>query len=341
MLLSLSLKILIGYNDIIINVLFYYSMMARKKVGLALGGGSFRGFAHVGVLKALEKHNISVDYIAGTSAGSIVGALYASGLSVKKIEHLIHTTPWKYLLDFVLPSKGFLEGKRIEQYIQDLIHATTFEDLRIPLRVVAADLKSGKEVVFHKGDVASAVRASMSIPVVFNPLERHGSILVDGGVINPVPVSVVKDMGADYVIAVDLSTPVSVTFEKGKPSRFNQDLKKTFVEQELTHLRRYLHVEEKAPIVQFFFNPVKVFDLFKGGGGKMALPEFLKYNVASFHLMVNELSKYKVREANVIIHPDFDGISPLDLGRSKLCIERGQTAARAMIPTILKDLKKK
>tara|TARA_Y100000310_G_scaffold216748_1_gene217817 strand:- start:10569 stop:11507 length:939 start_codon:yes stop_codon:yes gene_type:complete len=311
-----------------------------KKVGLALGAGSFKGFAHVGILKELEKNKIPIDYIAGTSAGSIVGALYASGVSVREIERIIYKTDWKDLLDFVLPDEGFLKGDKFEGHIRKLIGNIKFKDLKVPLQIVAADLRSGKKIIFNKGDVASAARASSGLPVIFEPKKQDRMLLVDGGIVDPIPVNVVREMGADYVIACDVSNPVHEVFgESKKPSKFNKAFKKAFLEQELENVREYLNIKEKAPIVQFLFNPAKITDLFKGSNSKMKVPRFLKYNVASVHIMTNEISKYVLKEADAVIHPSFGGIYPLDTTNSKLIVKRGELAARKKIKKILREIK--
>tara|TARA_Y100000310_G_C20631790_1_gene789042 strand:- start:659 stop:1594 length:936 start_codon:yes stop_codon:yes gene_type:complete len=310
----------------------------KKKIGVALGGGAFKGFAHIGILKVLEKNGIRPDYVAGTSAGAIIGALYCSGKSVKEIEKIIHKTNFGELLDFVLPNEGFLAGDRIEKYVGDLIDNVKFEDLEIPLQIVAADLKTGDKIIFNKGDVADAVRASISIPIIFEPKHDGRRLLVDGGVVDPLPVSVVRNMGASYVIAVDVSSPVSTNFAKGKPSKFGRVFKKKFVEQESENVLEYLNIDEKAPIVQLLFDPEKFITLFKGKK-KAKLPKFLKYNLASVHLMTNELSKHMTKYADVVIHPNFKGVLPLDTTNTKAIIKRGELAAEKKVRQILKDIK--
>ena len=182
----------------------------KPKIGLALGGGAAKGYAHIGILKVLEKEGIPIDMIAGTSIGSVVGALYASGISISVIEKLAYNIQRDLWIDLVIPRRGFIEGKRVEEMMKLLTKNKSFDELEIPLAITATDLIEGEEYIFNKGNVAKAVRASISIPGIFNPVIEGKKVLVDGGVLNNVPVDVVKQMGADYVIAVDLSSKVSV-----------------------------------------------------------------------------------------------------------------------------------
>lgn len=179
--------------------------LSRPKIGLALGSGGARGFAHLGVLKVLEDEGIQVDMIAGSSMGAMVGCFYASGLELTKLYKFSKGFKRKYYLDFTVPKMGFISGKRVKELIRIFTHNKRLEELNIPIRVVAADLLTGEKVVFQEGPVAEAVRASISIPGIFVPEKVNGRLLVDGGVVDRVPVSVVKEMGADIVIAVDVS----------------------------------------------------------------------------------------------------------------------------------------
>ncbi|MBD1379907.1 patatin-like phospholipase family protein [Metabacillus arenae] len=179
--------------------------MTEPKVGLALGSGGARGFAHLGVLKVLEDENIPVHMIAGSSMGALVGSFYASGQSVESLYQIAKAFKRKFYLDFTVPKMGFISGNRAKEVIRLFTHGKTIEQLELPLAVIATDLYDGKKVVFQKGPLAEAVRASISIPGIFVPEKINGRLLVDGGVVDRVPVSVVKEMGADIVIAVDVS----------------------------------------------------------------------------------------------------------------------------------------
>ncbi len=172
-------------------------------IGLALGSGGARGFAHLGVLKALTDKGIAIDCIAGSSMGALVGALYASGQRLESLYQLARTFKRKYFLDFTLPNMGFLQGDRIKEYIRLFTFDKNLEQFDIPIGITATNLFDGSKKVFTKGNAADAVRASISIPGIFVPVKIHGQLFVDGGVVDRVPVSVAKQLGADVVIGVD------------------------------------------------------------------------------------------------------------------------------------------
>ena len=176
-----------------------------RKIGLALGSGGLRGIAHIGVLSVLEKEGVPIDMVAGCSIGSLIGALYCNGLSADDIYKLAVALGRKHWLDMTVPKMGLFAGERIVQILRVLTQRKNFEDLEIPLAVVATDLRLGKEVIFRKGMVAEAVRGSVSVPGIFVPYEYQGMLLVDGAVLNPTPIDVVRSMGAGIIIAVDLS----------------------------------------------------------------------------------------------------------------------------------------
>jgi NTE family protein len=178
----------------------------RKKVGLALGSGGFRGPAHIAVVKTLIENGIPIDYIAGSSAGALIGAHYALFKDLSKLEEDVfeqQSRKYSYFRDLNL-SRGFLSGRALEKGFFKMFNGAKFEDLQIPLKIVATDLVSGESHIFKSGDLAFAVRASISIPIAFKPLKLGNKILVDGGISNPVPDDVVEDMGPDIIISVNL-----------------------------------------------------------------------------------------------------------------------------------------
>lgn len=180
-------------------------MFKKKKIGLALSGGGAKGFAHIGVLKILEKYKIPIDFVSGTSMGAVIGAIYASDPNAKKMEKEILGENLKKLLDYsLLPERGLIKGKKIEALLEKYLGKLDFKDLKIPLFVTSYDLGSRREIIFHKGNVAKAVRASISIPGVFIPIENKNRILVDGAIIDPIPTEILKKSGADIIIAVNV-----------------------------------------------------------------------------------------------------------------------------------------
>lgn len=180
--------------------------MSSKKIGLALSGGGARGFAHVGVLKVLAEHGIRFDMIAGTSAGSVVGAALASGMSPAEIETMARKVGWLNIMRPSFGVSGMLSTAPMGKFLTRELHASRFEDLKTPFAAVAYDLAAGEEVVFKDtGDLISAIRASCSVPGVFVPIrDGHGRLLIDGGVTSVMPSDAVRDMGADIVIAIDV-----------------------------------------------------------------------------------------------------------------------------------------
>lgn len=179
------------------------------KIGLALGGGAARGFAHVGVIQVLEENGIKPNLVTGTSAGSLVAAIYASGKNGAQLQRVAETMEEAAITDWTLPifSRGMLRGDALAKYVNGQVGGKLIEELPIPLGVVATDLNSGNDVLFQRGDTGTAVRASSSVPAVFQPVKINGREYVDGGLVSPVPVNAARRMGADFVIAVDISSP--------------------------------------------------------------------------------------------------------------------------------------
>lgn len=181
------------------------NLFRSRKLGIAFGGGAARGFAHIGVIKVLDEYGIRPDYIAGTSIGSVIGALYAAGNSWQEIREKTSKIKWKDLVKVVFPKKGLVKTARFEQMANELLGGKHFQDLEIPFAAVTVDIATSQVYVINDGPVAPAVRASSSIPGIFEPVEYRGRVLVDGGLINGVPADVVRDMGADLVVSVDLN----------------------------------------------------------------------------------------------------------------------------------------
>lgn len=176
------------------------------RVALVLGGGAARGFAHIGVIKALEAQGIVPDIVVGTSAGSVVGVLYASGLDGFALQKLALGMQEDMVADWTLPNRGVLKGEALQEFINRNLRNQPLQKLRRPVGVVATDLLSGEMMLFRRGDAGIAVRASSAVPGVFQPVEISGREYVDGGLTSPVPVQSARAMGADFVIAVDISS---------------------------------------------------------------------------------------------------------------------------------------
>lgn len=179
------------------------------RIGLALGGGAARGFAHIGVIKALEAQGIRPALVTGTSAGSVVAALYASGMDGFAMNALALKMDEAVIADWALPFGarfgGWLKGEALQRYVNQLVHQRTIDNMKVPLGIVATELKSGMPIVFRRGNTGQAVRASCSVPGVFQPVTIGGKQYVDGGLVAPVPIEAARQMGADVVIAVNIS----------------------------------------------------------------------------------------------------------------------------------------
>lgn len=188
------------------------------KIGLALGGGAARGFAHVGVIKALEARGIHADIVVGTSAGSVVGAMYASGLNGFQLNRLASTMDEASISDWTMPfrSRGMLRGEALQSYVNKILKDRPIEQMPRQLGIVATDLQSGAPILFRRGNTGQAVRASSSVPGVFEPVHIGNRDYVDGGLVAPVPAEYARQMGADFVIAVDISANPTAQATQGQ-----------------------------------------------------------------------------------------------------------------------------
>ena len=303
-------------------------MAGSPKIGLALGGGGAKGAAEVGVLKVLEEAGIQVDYIAGSSIGSIVGGLYAAGYTAKELETVFQTQewltlitdrkttlsdePWKtengvtYIFGFPVMDRntrgiGMMSGGKIEQVIDSMVSArgcTEFESLKIPFRCVAADIRTAEEVVLSKGVLCKALRASMAIPGFFKPVERGDRLLVDGGMLNNLPVDICRQMGADIVIAIDLQQ------SEQKPRK----------QVDLSGLSFIADLFGVGGILEWITNR----------------PDIEKYNKNR-------------QDADIYIHPDLPDVDLTSFGNKNAnrMIQAGITAARQQLPELRRVINSK
>ncbi len=277
--------------------------MAKKKIGIALGGGAARGIAHIGVLEILEKEGIPIDVVAGTSAGAVIGALYCSGMTPLKLKEVVNGFDWKKrsnLVDISLPKTGFIAGDKLMRELQDLMGGDlAFEELKKPFACVACDLLTGEEIVMNTGSVIEAVRASIAIPIIFQAVKRNGRYLIDGGMINQVPVNVARAMGADYVIAVNV-TPVR-----------SNTLKNKLGEQE----KCGKECEPHPNLISVMLNIIEIAN--------------------SFRIEASLVG------ADIIIEPRMTHIGQADFHKDKLAILQGEMSAIDAVLKIKRDLAKK
>jgi NTE family protein len=255
----------------------------RPTLGLALSGGSARGLAHIGVLKVFEEHGIPVDYLAGTSMGSLVGAFYACGMSLKMMERLAARMERRLWMDLTVPRMGIIAGEKITEILCFLTRNRTFADLNLPFAACATDLYSGRNITIREGRVADAVRASISIPGVFPPVCRQDYLLVDGGVLNRVPVDTVREMGAEVVVAVDVAHHV----------------------------------------------------------GEPRISNFLDVISQSIEIMSRELEREKISQADLLIYPHMEEVSPSQFHKVAEAVAAGAAAASQALPDLQRLLKRK
>jgi len=300
-------------------------MQTDKTVGLVLGSGSSRGWAHVGVIEALEEAGIPVDMIAGCSVGSYVGAIYASGGlgSLKQFILGMNGEKMFSYFDVVIPRSGLLDGnKKLREFLSGHTDAETFEELKIPLKMVATDLESGDKVVMNSGNLFMALRASMSMPGLFAPVEYKGRWLVDGGLVDPVPVSVARAMGADVVIAVDLNSGLisrkqrerlaaAPAAEQPQPEYRNEMTKKLadhYAEAETTFtnkIRSFLNIDDPTP---------DIMETVSGAIGIMQ-ERITRINLA-------------VEPPDILVQPRLGEMSMMDFGQVEKAIEEGYRGVR-------------
>ena len=296
----------------------------RPRIGLALGSGSARGLAHLGVIRAIEDAGIEPDFIAGTSMGALIGAIHAAG-KLDELEATFKTFDWKKttsFFDVVLPKSGLLDGARIGELVRAHIRADAIEMLPKPFAAVATDIVSGEEIVIRKGDVIEAVRASISVPGIFTPLRSNGHILVDGGLTNPVPASVARAMGADIVIAVDLNHQIIA----GKNMKPLLPAEKT--NDETGMLSRWVgdYRLSMSDIKQKLLSgDNQISEQFRKWASAEPLPSIFEVLLASINIMETRLTQTRLSldRPDVLIQPPLGDIRFLEFARAEEIITIG------------------
>ncbi|HHV73438.1 MAG TPA: patatin family protein [Thermoanaerobacterium sp.] len=291
----------------------------RPRVGLILGGGAARGYAHIGVLKKLEEENIPIDFIIGTSIGALIGAIYASGNDLEKIIKDVRDINFLKLikmLDLNIPQKGFIKGDKIEKFLSSYIK-NDFDELKIPLYVIATDIKQSREIIFSNGPVIKAVRASISIPVVFEPVEFQNTKLVDGSIIDFDAVDLAIKLGADIVIISDVSSNIDIRI-------FNRSFY-NFVNK----INRILQNNGRTVYFKRHFNSKKI------------LPEIITITATTMKLLNNDLYENsegrKFNRKVYVIKPKVNGIRWYRFDNAEECINLGLKAAEPVIQKVYED----
>jgi len=309
-----------------------------RKIGLALGSGSARGLAHIGVIRAIEEAGIRVDVVAGTSIGALVGAAYASG-RLDALELSFREFDWKTvgsLFDPVFPRSGLIDGKKIAKFIRAHVLGPNIEHLPVPFSAVAADIANGEEVTMCEGDLVEAVRASISVPGILPQVHRGGRLLVDGGLVDPVPVSAVRALGADLVIAVDLNHEI-VTGKQARRRTPRRGVRKTILERlsmseyarAATMIRERLRVRKSSGALRS-----------RSAAARPASPGMIELLLSSLHIMqvrVTE-SRLSIEKPEVLIRPPLGSVHLLEFDRAGEMIEIGYASARGPIRELARQL---
>ncbi|HHA18221.1 MAG TPA: patatin [Methylophaga sp.] len=294
-------------------------------IGLALGSGSARGLAHIGVIRALEEAGIKIDCVAGTSIGALIGSVYASG-KLEDLEKVYLDYDWKkiaYFFDIVFPKSGLIDGNKVADFVREYVHAETIEHLALPFKAVATDIGSGEEITMDKGDVIEAVRASISVPGIFTPVRRNGRVLVDGGLINPVPVSTTRSMGAKLVIAVDLNHDIVAGKAPESISKFSEQ--NSFVET-LSRMggAKYLAAVERINLgLQSMDNPA--LNQIQAWLAEESLPNIFEVLLSSINVMETQITRTRLHmdPPDLLIQPKLGHIRFLEFNRAEEIINIG------------------
>lgn len=293
---------------------------AKVRVGIALGGGAAKGFAHIGVIKMLEASGLELEIVSGTSAGSVVGALYASGMDPFQMQQQASVLDESQIRDVSLFSGGVVKGEKLQDYVNELVGRRPLERMRKPLAVVSTRLETGERMVFTRGNTGQAVRASSSIPGVFEPVAIGKWHYVDGGIVSPVPVDAARQLGADFVIAVDISNKASGKLPPHLLGIVNQSIGimgQKLGEQELA--RADVVIRPKVNDIGPADFEQRNNAILEGERAALAAMPQIKAKLASLRrARLNALRPPAVKEQEVVCEPSMFGVGRL-LGRDDVC----------------------
>jgi len=309
----------------------------KKKLGLALGGGAARGLAHIGVLKVLEEEGIRVDTVAGTSIGAMIGALYAAGVPVRQIEDVARNVDWRQmarLIDPTLPKAGLIDGRKVGMFMAELLPVRSFEELRLPFAVVATDVETGEVLIIKKGDLLPALQAAIAFPGIFTPVSFGNRFLVDGGLCNPVPVDVARDLGADAIIGVCTIPGV----EKRPSETFLPTSEGPAAAKRQRRLLDFFNSESVERLLKDLLGrgPEEAeTDKSPSPPPRRRPPGIFKVCAQSVAIMENEINALRLERnhIDVLIRPNLDGINLLEFNRAAEAIRAG---VEATIPQVKK-----
>ncbi|MBC7360937.1 MAG: patatin-like phospholipase family protein [Candidatus Aminicenantes bacterium] len=301
----------------------------RPKIGLALGAGGARGLAHIGVLKAFEKYQIPVDIVTGTSMGALIGGAFASGIDARAMEEIALKADRKLVAKLFFPtisSSGLVDGEKIRNFLEKNIGNKNIESFERKYACVATDILTGEEIVIDRGSVVEAIRASISIPTIFTPVVLENRILVDGGIVNPVPVDLARRMGADIVIAVNV-VPLNSSLSGGKK-------KKSYLVYDRIKISFPNNLVDK---VESFFAFSKNNQLFKKEGEeKLFIPNFFNMTVYTLNIFERQVIKLRLEKdrPDFLLEPDTTKVTMMEFYKGKEAIQAGEAAALRLAPKI-------
>ncbi len=295
----------------------------REKIGLALGSGAARGLTHIGVLKAIDELGIQIDYISGSSIGALIGGAYASGIPIEKIEEVALQTDWKLMAKLLTPTlslSSIVNDKYLMEFLNTYFEGITFDSLNIPFSSIATDIETGEMVVIEEGDLATAIRASISIPLIFSPIKFGKYKLVDGGLVNPVPVDVVREKNVDKIIAVNLRefTPAKYFSNGGNNIKINR--------KEL----KDLSLNEKMEY--FIKHPINYFNN-KKQNDKALKPKFGTILYQMFIIVQTQMAELSLKNVkpDIVIKPDTSDVKMFDFNKAAELIEIGYKTAMKVL----------
>lgn len=308
------------------------------KIGLALSGGGAKGLAYLGMFEVFNEKKVPISAISGSSAGALFGAMYALDFTIEEMMLTAKKVDWDDLLDFSVPKKALLKDDGLEIALRKVFGNNRFEDAKIPIFITAVDLHTGKEIIFSKGLIWKAVRASISLPGIMNPVEMNKKCLVDGGVIDPIPTKILEEKKMNKIIAVDITTNPLQTINK--KSKLTKKMYDKFITQEVNHFKNYL---SKRKILfnkfKFLFNP-KLIARYISSQKTLEIINVLQ---KSNDILQNELTKEKIKNAkiDVFIQPDVSRIGFLAFDQVELGRKIGRESTEAKMREIKKLYRKR
>jgi len=319
--------------------------MKKKKIGLALGSGAAKGLAHIGVIKVLEANQIPVDFIAGSSMGALIGALYSSGLSVAQMEDIACNTDWKLIAKMLtptLPLAGLVEGNRIRQFFRTLMEDKNFDDIKLPFAAVTTDVQTGEEIIIENGSLIEAVRASISIPGIFTPVRHQDRFLVDGGIVNPVPADAVRNMGADIVLAVNVVSSVDAAVQEVTlPDETQRKRTQQTLTSAILNTRLAAYVKDKVDFSSVVSVVESLSEMKELLEKKFTGPNIIETIMQSISIMENEIiqMRFEQNPPDIFIKPPIEGFGLMEFYKAEKIIKAGEDATEPVVPLIKQLIK--